>query len=133
MKLKTKGEHIEYWATQSIDDLEASEVLYVGKKYLQALFFSHLALEKVCKACWVKDHAENTPPKTHNLIFILAQTNLEISPRQKEFLLEINRFQIEGRYPEQLTSLAKLTNATIARTIMNEAKQLQQWLLNKVQ
>jgi len=96
--LKSKQDHIDYWKALAIDDLESSALLFEGKKYLHALFFTHLALEKTCKACWINDNDSNIPPRTHNLNFLLSQTQLHLSTMQKEFLLEMNRFQIEGRY-----------------------------------
>lgn len=131
--LKTKTEHITYWANQSKDDLEATELLLAGKKYLQALYFTHLSLEKICKSCWIIHNEGNIPPKTHNLIFLLSQTTIELTTRQKEFLLELNRFQIEGRYPEQISALYKTTSASTAKLIIDEAKELHRWLLNKLQ
>jgi HEPN domain-containing protein len=131
--VKTKAEHIEYWISQSMDDVEAAELLYGGKKYLQASFFTHLSLEKICKACWVHSNPENLPPRSHNLMFILSQTRIELTQEQKEFSLQINQYQIEGRYPEQWSLLYKSVNASMARNIMDEAKQLQKWLLSKVQ
>ena len=131
--MKTKAEHILYWIDQSKDDSEAVELLYDGRKYLQALFFTHLSLEIICKACWIQDHEENIPLRTHNLIFILSQTKIAVTPKQNEFLLALNRYQIEGRYPEQLNLLYKTTTATMAKAIIDEAKQLHQWLQSKVQ
>ncbi len=129
---KTKAEHIAYWVSQANDDAEASELLFSGKKFLHALFFTHLSTEKICKACWINDHSENIPPRTHNLIFIVSQTKMQLTQRQNEFLLELNRFQIEGRYPEQVDTLHKIVNSKMTRLIMDEAKQLQQWLLSKL-
>jgi HEPN domain-containing protein len=96
------------------------------------LFFAHLSLEKICKAHWINCSETNIPPKTHNLLFLLSQTTLHLADEQKEFLLEINRFQIEGRYPEQILKLQKATDASFTRTKLNQAKELQIWLLNKL-
>ena len=68
LKVKTKEEHIIHWANQSSDDWESAELLFKGKKYLHALFFAHLSIEKICKAHWVRASEGNIPPKTHNLI-----------------------------------------------------------------
>ena len=131
LKVKTKEEHIIHWANQSSDDWESAELLFKGKKYLHALFFAHLSIEKICKAHWVRASEGNIPPKTHNLIFLLSQTSVELTDDQKEFLLELNRFQIEGRYPEQ-AKLHKVSTASFAQYKLDQAKQMQQWLLNKL-
>ena len=49
----TKKEHIEYWIKTSQDDWETVESLLNSKRYLHCLYFSHLVLEKICKAHWV--------------------------------------------------------------------------------
>lgn len=130
--MKTKKEHITHWVSQSNDDWEASMLLYVGKKYLHALFFAHLSLEKICKAHWINSSESNIPPKTHNLLFLLSQTALELTSDQKEFLLEMNRFQIEGRYPEQISNLYKSVNASFTKGKLEHVKEFQVWLLNKL-
>ena len=131
--MKTKEQHIAHWLAQSKDDWESSELLFAGKKYLHALFFAHLSLEKICKAHWINSAEINIPPKTHNLIFLLSQTVLELNDNQKEFLLDLNRFQIEGRYPEVISKLQQASTAPFARNKLNEAKELQLWLLSKLQ
>jgi AbiV family abortive infection protein len=131
--VKTKEQHIAHWVAQSKDDWESAELLFSGKKYLHSLFFAHLSLEKICKAHWINSVEINIPPKTHNLIFLLSQIALELNDNQKEFLLELNRFQIEGRYPEVITKLQLSTTATFTRNKLNEAKELQLWLLSKLQ
>jgi AbiV family abortive infection protein len=74
--MKTKKQHIDYWVDQSGDDWETAQILFKNKKYLHALFWSHLVLEKLCKALWIAHNTENTPPRTHNLIYLLSKTNL---------------------------------------------------------
>jgi HEPN domain-containing protein len=130
--VKTKKEHIVHWVDQSKEDWEAAELLFIGKKYLHALFFAHLSVEKVCKAHWVNANEGNVPPKTHNLIFLLSQAKIELVESQKEFLLELNRFQIEGRYPEQLSKLYKASTAAFTQNKLNHAKELRIWLLNNL-
>jgi len=41
---------IEYWRYGSADDMEAATVLLEKNKFRQALFFAHLAVEKMLKA-----------------------------------------------------------------------------------
>lgn len=72
----TKEEHIAYWLQQADYDWESVTVLFNQKRYIHALFFAHLTLEKLCKARWVKDNEQNIPPKTHNLLYLLSQTQI---------------------------------------------------------
>ena len=103
----TKSDHIEYWIKSAEDDWEAVLSLFNSKKYVQCLFFAHLVLEKWCKAHWVKDNANDYPPKTHNLVRLVQETKLDLSVDDLAFLEQFNDFQLEGRYPDYLFSIQK--------------------------
>ena len=87
-----KEKQLKYWKDTAIDDLESIDYLFEGKKYVQALFFAHLALEKILKALWVKNNKENFPPKTHNLTYLYENSNIELSEEQTDFLQTMNIF-----------------------------------------
>ena len=88
----TKLEHIEYWKLSSEKDLPTVEILIEKAQYPQALFFGHLVLEKILKAHWVKDNDENAPPKIHNLIKLVNQTNLVFDADDLNFLEIMNNW-----------------------------------------
>jgi HEPN domain-containing protein len=77
--MKTKEHHIEFWIEQAEDDWKAVSSLFNGKNYLQSLFFTHLVIEKLCKSTWIKYNTENVPPRTHNLIYLLSATPVQLS------------------------------------------------------
>ncbi|MCF6352483.1 MAG: HEPN domain-containing protein [Cyclobacteriaceae bacterium] len=131
--MKTKQEHINFWIEQADDDWVAVDILFNGKKYLQALFFAHLVIEKICKALWIKDNKENVPPRTHNLIFLLSSTKTDLTDNKSEFLLSLNRFQLEGRYPDYLTKMHNICNKQFAKSILDTTKELRLWLLERLQ
>ena len=131
--MKSKQDHIKYWIEQADDDWEAVETLYAGKKYLQSLFFTHLVIEKICKSLWIKYNDGNIPPRTHNLIYILSKTKIELSETESEFLLNLNRFQLEGRYPDYMTKMYKICNKDFTKTIIDKSKDLKTCLLKKLQ
>lgn len=131
--MKTKTEHIEFWINQSIDDWDAVNTLFNGRNYLQSLFFAHLVVEKLCKALWIKHNAENIPPRTHNLNYILSFTPIKLDDDSSEFILTLNRFQLEGRYPEYLTNLSNICNEPFTRSIIETTNELRLWLLGKLQ
>ncbi len=79
--------------------------MFKSKDYIHALFFSHLVLEKLCKAHWVKTNTANTPPKIHNLITLASQANLQLTVADVGFLGQMNQFQLEGRYPDYTSKL----------------------------
>lgn len=125
--------HIGYWKNSAIDDLESVDFLFSGEKYVQALFFTHLSLEKILKDHWVKDHDENVPPKIHNLVSLFERTKLQLSETDSDFLQVMNTFQIEGRYPDYLSHLHKTTKRAEAENIISQAKALFKCLQEKLQ
>ena len=44
---------IEYWTRSAEYDLEVADSLFENKKYHYALFFGHLAIEKILKGIFV--------------------------------------------------------------------------------
>ncbi len=108
------------------------DLLLSDKRFVHALFFTHLALEKILKAHWVKDNTLDVPPRTHNLIYLLENTQLQLTDAETSFLQSMNAFQIEGRYPNYRSSLHKTVRPEEAKTIIAEAKNLFQCLLVKL-
>src|SRR4051794_28667667 len=97
-----KKEHVDYWLRIAEKDQDMMTYLLEGKRYVQALFFGHLYLEKIAKALWVKNNVENIPPKTHNLLKIIKESSIELSVEDQAFLIKLNQYQIESRYPEDI-------------------------------
>lgn len=130
--MMSKEDHIKYWTEQAEDDWDAANTLYKGNKFSQALFFSHLVIEKICKALWIKHNKDNNPPRTHNLIYIISNTPVQLSDENSELLLNLNRFQLEGRYPDYLTMLHKVCDRVFTEKMMKEVNNIRLWLLEKL-
>jgi len=131
--MKTKKQYIEFWVEQAEDDWKAVYTLLNGKNYLQSLFFAHLVIEKLCKSLWIKYNSDNIPPRTHNLITLLSSTPIKLTEVQSEFLLTLNRFQLEGRYPEYMTQMNKICNERFTTDMINSVNEFRIWLQEKLQ
>lgn len=129
---RTKEEHISYWIKGAEEDLDTAEFLIAGRRWLYGLFLCHLAIEKLCKAIWIKNKTENIPPKTHNLLRLLAEAGLTYSDGILDTLNKLNEYQIEGRYPGELTVLNSSTSGEIAMELLEKTKQVKEWLLNNL-
>jgi HEPN domain-containing protein len=119
---------ITYWQQGSLEDLKAANELMKSKLVRQGLFFSHLALEKMIKACITKK-SNDVPPKIHDLVRLAEIAGLQIDPMQKVFLSEINRFNLAGRYPESKDELPDEKNA---KRLMSETEAVVTWLQQKL-
>jgi len=128
-----KPDHIKYWILQSLDDWEAVNTLFLGKKNLQALFFAHLVIEKLCKAIWIRDNISNFPPRTHNLNYLLSQTSIILSDPDGELLLSLNRFHLEGRYPEYISQIHRLCSVSFTSDLIDKTNEIRLWLTNQLQ
>ncbi len=95
-----KLDHINYWIESSKHDLSSMKNIFLSANYDWALFIGHLALEKALKALWVKNHEDNFPPRTHNLLKIAFEANFPLNEEAELFLNRVNSFQLETRYPD---------------------------------
>ena len=131
--MMTKIEHIEFWVKSSNEDWETVLSLFQSGRYIHSLFFAHLTLEKLCKALWVKFNDDNIPPKIHNLIKLLSQTKVELEPVQYEYLLEVNRFQLEGRYPDYINNFLNICNLEYTGKNIKEIEEIKKCLIKQLQ
>lgn len=127
-----KQAHIDYWIKSAADDEDTMDYLFKGKKYVHALFFGHLMIEKICKALWVKNNDINNPPKTHNIAKHLKQSNITIDENQLALITKLFQYQIEGRYPSDLLMLHKMTDKDFAKDYIHKTIEFKLWLLNKL-
>ncbi|MBP7496863.1 MAG: HEPN domain-containing protein [Bacteroidales bacterium] len=125
----TKEEHIHYWIKSAETNKETMYYLFQGNKYVDSLFFGHLYLEKICKALWVKNNENNFPPKMHNLLFILEKAGIKLDENDSEFLDILNRYQLEGRYPDYINLIHKETDLDSCLQYINKINNIAQWLM----
>lgn len=55
-----------------------------------------------------------------------------MSDEQKDFLNTITNYNIEARYPEDKEALSRMLTPQTCRAIIDETKQLQQWIKEKL-
>jgi HEPN domain-containing protein len=91
---------IRYWSNGAEEELGTAEDLMEKKRWRQALFFAHLALEKILKA-HVCNNLNDFAPRKHNLVELAKQTNLDFPPHFTNLFAEMNIFNQIGRYPEE--------------------------------
>ena len=127
-----KQEHIAYWIKIASKDLDMFEFLKDQKKFVPALFYGHLYLEKILKATWIKNNDNNVPPKTHNLLKLAKDAKIKIPDEQQEFLVKLNTYQIESRYPEDIDRLYEITTEQLVEDYFGQIKMIATWLKEQV-
>lgn len=119
--------HVNYWLSSSAHDLEVAETLFQNGKYDWCLYVSHLVIEKLLKAFFVRDTGK-PPPRIHNLLRLAENTKLTLTDEQKHLLSDINDFNIEARYPDLKQNFYKLCTKEFVEEYFLKIKELYIWL-----
>jgi HEPN domain-containing protein len=116
-----------YWISEAEEALTVAEHLFEKKDYSYALFFGHLAIEKIIKALYV-DHKKEHAPPIHNLQRLARLAEVSLDEEKNETLLVISTFNIEARYPDLKRSFRKKCTKEYTRQQMQVIKETFQWL-----
>jgi HEPN domain-containing protein len=129
----TKEQHINYWIDTAQKDWMAVESMFKAKHYLHCLFWAHLVLEKLAKAHWVKTHQDNIPPKIHNIVWLLEESNVVLEEDVMDFLEGFNKFQLSGRYPDYTNKIYKMCTKEYTFDNLKKVKEIRQCLIKMLQ
>jgi HEPN domain-containing protein len=129
----TKEEKIKHWLDLSDKNLRVAEDLLKFEHLLQMGFFCHLTIETIFKAYFTYLKNETTP-HIHKLARLaqLAGFEGDMSSEQKDFIYNLDPFNIEARYPEYKNKLAKSLNIHFCENLLQKTKELQQWIKEKM-
>jgi HEPN domain-containing protein len=67
---------IDNWLSLAKYDLATAQDMLKAKRYLYVAFMCQQAIEKILKACYVKQHT-STPPYTHNLLRLIKDLSFK--------------------------------------------------------
>ncbi|OGR03601.1 MAG: hypothetical protein A2511_12735 [Deltaproteobacteria bacterium RIFOXYD12_FULL_50_9] len=121
---------IAYWRESAAYDLETGQTLLRSKKYPYALFFGHLAIEKLLKALVVR-HSGGHAPYSHSLVMLAGKTGLALPEAMIDQLAEFMEFHTEARYPDAKMDFYQKCTREFARGKFKEVKKVYTWLLKK--
>jgi HEPN domain-containing protein len=129
----TTEEKVQHWIHLSDEDLKTAIVLLNGGRYLYVGFMCQMTIEKIFKAYYTK-LKEDTPPFTHDLLYLAAKGNFDalLSEAHQDFIAEVNPLNIEARYPEYKSEIAKTLTLAKCTTLLEQTKTLQQWIKEKI-
>ncbi|MBP7582587.1 MAG: HEPN domain-containing protein [Spirochaetes bacterium] len=68
-------------------------------------------------------------PFTHNLVYLVKTTDLEISDTHRKILTDINEFNIECRYPDEKFSIYKKATRKFTGDYLKKAEKMLEWIL----
>lgn len=93
----TKQEVVDHWRKGATDSLEVAQLCLKAKKYEQALFHCHLAVEKALKSAFIERHGEDFP-YIHDLYRLALLVRDAWTEEQQRFFAELTTFAVESRY-----------------------------------
>ena len=100
--------------------------MYATKRYVYVLFMCHLATEKMIKALYEAKH-EKIPPKTHNLVALLNEIELDVPEEQLKTIESLNDISVVTRYPEDIRALIKAFKKDRVEDYLKQTKRLLKW------
>jgi HEPN domain-containing protein len=127
--MMTKEEHINHWVNTAQYDWTGAEHAFSTKDYMHCLFWAHLVLEKLAKAHWIKTHEDNIPPKVHDVVWLLEESNIDLGETMIKFLEEFNKFQLSGRYPDYTNKIYKRCTKEYSGEQLEKVKEVRSCLL----
>jgi len=117
----------DYWLIEAEEALRVAGHLVETKDYSYALFFGHLAVEKMLKALFAVTNNQH-PPYGHNLGRLARHIGLEISEERAKDLDLVTTFNLEARYPDERRKFRALCTPEYTQKQMALIKELFQWL-----
>ena len=90
-------EIVNYWISEAEESLGVARHLFEKEDYSYSLFFGHLAIEKMIKAI-LAQRLEQQIPRSHNLLRLAQEADIDITDEQKHTLIRITTFNLESRY-----------------------------------
>lgn len=121
----------KYWIAEAEEALQIAQHLIEKNDYSYALFFGHLAVEKILKALYVVHQGEHAPP-LHNLLRLAKKAGLEPDEAKIDGLIRITAFNIEARYPDLKRAFRKKCTAEFTNNQMNIIKEIFQWVKSQL-
>ena len=128
-----KQEIIQNWIYLSDYDIATAKVMLETKRYLYVAFMCQQAIEKLLKACFVKEK-EQTPPFRHSLIRLSEKLSVfeYIEFNYQNDLELLNSYYIESRYSEDYQEISKTISPKKAKKMFDFTEEFLQWLKSQM-
>ncbi|MDD5090340.1 MAG: HEPN domain-containing protein [Candidatus Wallbacteria bacterium] len=118
----------DYWHKLSKEDFSTADTLFRSGKFVPAMFFTHLALEKMLKYLYVRWNSTEAP-HPHNLLAIAGKIGCpEMNPEKLKVLAGFSAFNITARYDDYKLSFHQVCDREFAEKHLSLCKELLQWL-----
>ncbi|MFA5863738.1 MAG: HEPN domain-containing protein [Phycisphaerae bacterium] len=115
------------WLEQAEYDMDTAEYMFDGGRFFYSVFMCHLSIEKALKGMYVQK-LKDTPPKTHNLIFLVEKIGIKLPDDLYDFVYTLNGVSVPTRYPDDLKQLLKSFDKAKTIRVLKKSKEVLRWL-----
>lgn len=115
------------WLKQADYDIDTAEFMAKGGRHFYAVFMCHLAVEKALKGLY-QHKLQETPPKTHNLIYLLNRIALKPEESIGRVITKLNEANTATRYPDDIDALQSNYTQEITAQILAQTKEILEWI-----
>ncbi len=121
------NEKSKQWLKQADYDISTAEFMCNGGRFFYAVFMCHLSVEKALKGLYLQKSGQ-TPPKTHNLVYLLNKIGIKPEDKIGLFVAKLNEANIATRYPEDIDKLQKDYTEAVAKEMLTNTTELLEWI-----
>jgi HEPN domain-containing protein len=115
------------WLKQANYDIETAEFMLAGARFFYTVFMCHLSVEKALKGLY-QEKLKETPPKTHNLVYLLKKIGVRPTEPVGRFIVKLNEASVVTRYPEDIDKLQNQYTQDVVKDIFIKSKDALQWI-----
>ncbi len=119
------------WLKQADYDIDTAEFMFDGGKFFYTVFMCHLSVEKAMKGLY-QERLKETPPKTHNLVYLLKKIDIKPMETIGRFIIKLNEASVVTRYPEDIDKLQQLHTQAVVKDILIKSREVLQWIKNQL-
>jgi len=115
------------WLKQADYDFDTARFMCSGGRYFYAVFMCHLAVEKALKGLYQQQRQE-TPPKTHNLIYLLDRIGLMPDQDKGRAMTRLNEANVTTRYPDDIDRLRSSYTQETTMQVLSQTQEILEWI-----
>ena len=116
-----------HWIEMSDKDYKTMLNMFKSKDYHWALFIGHLVIERLLKACVMKNKKQHAPP-THDLLRLAGLAGLKTEEEKSDWLDTITTFNINARYDNYKKEFYKKCTPEYTTAWIAKIKILRKWI-----
>ena len=128
----TKEEKYDYWLQLTQYDLDTAQTMYTGDRWFYVVYMCQQAIEKLGKGLY-NFHIGDEVPKIHNIRFILAKIEAELSvsidPDIYRLADTLSAHYLGNRYPDFSKQPNMHVDKDSAKNLLEKTRGAFSWLL----